>query len=284
LELDYVDFADWVRKENQKEGRHRNYWSKKLSGNLKRLNLPILKERELVQGAAVSQMIAFLDKDVHEKIKLFSREADVTDFMFFLSIFYIVLHKITGDQDIIVGTDAIGRNSKALEGIVGTFVNILPLRADIDRESNYSAFLRRVKECVLEAFEHQEYPYDQIVSMVGPEIKQLFDVHFSFANTFDSNEELKELEFKSLVFEEGPVSEYEHTDLIASRRPEYDIEVVVGEKEGRFQLWFLYNNSLYDAETIRILMDTYIGILKTVMGNKKIDIDKIDAERAMSIQ
>lgn len=144
-------------------------------------------------------------------------------------------------------------------------------------------FLQEVKDCVLNAFEHQEYPYDRIIAMVDSDRKQLIDIHFSFANVFDSNQELNDLQFNTIDIADGLVAEYEPTNLIESRKAEYDIEIVACEKEGKFQLLFLYNNSLYDADTIRIFTDTYKCILKTVIGNGKIEIDQIDIEPAMTL-
>jgi hypothetical protein len=119
--------------------------------------------------------------------------------------------------------------------------------------------------------------------MVDSDRKQLVDIHFSFANVFDSNRELNDLQFNTIDIADGLVAEYEPTNLIESRIAEYDIEIVACEKEGKFQLLFLYNNSLYDAGTIRIFTDTYKSILKTVIGNGEIEIDQIDIEPAMTL-
>ncbi|WEA01639.1 amino acid adenylation domain-containing protein [Mucilaginibacter sp. SJ] len=283
LQLEYVDFAAWVRNGIVNEEKHRNYWSERLTGNLKNLNLPVLRDREAVQNSTVSEVMFWIENDVYKSIKSISTDADVTYFMFFLSVLYVTLNKITGDHDIIIGTDSIGRNSKQLEEIVGTFVNVLPLRMDISGNDSYSIFLQEVKDCVLNAFEHQEYPYDRIIAMVDSDRKQLIDIHFSFANVFDSNQELNDLQFNTIDIADGLVAEYEPTNLIESRKAEYDIEIVACEKEGKFQLLFLYNNSLYDADTIRIFTDTYKCILKTVIGNGKIEIDQIDIEPAMTL-
>ena len=281
LELEYIDFAEWVRKETENQGVHRNYWSNKLYGNLKRLNLPILQERELVENNAVSKMIFSIGNDLYRKIKSFSREAEVTDFMFFLSVYYLMLNKITGDGDIIIGTDAMGRSSKDLQEIVGTFVNILPLRVDVNGSSKYSRFLNQVKECVLEAFDHQAYPYDQIVSLVSSEIKQLVDVHFSFDNTIDNGQELEDLHFKSVAIEEE--ADNRNTGVNNTQSAEYDLEVVVSENEEQFQVLFKYNSSLYDDDTIKIFIDIFINIISNVVNNPKIEIDKIDIESEVSV-
>ncbi|WP_234997933.1 non-ribosomal peptide synthetase [Mucilaginibacter sp. OK098] len=283
LELEYIDFAEWVRKETENQGRHKNYWSNKLYGNLKRLNLPILQERELVENNAVSKMIFSIGNDLYRKIKLFSREAEVTDFMFFLSVYYLMLNKITGDQDVIIGTDAIGRSSKDLQEIVGTFVNILPLRVDVNGSSKYSRFLNQVKECVLEAFDHQAYPYDQIVSLVSSEIKQLVDVHFSFDNTIDNGQELGDLQFKNVAIEEEEGADHRNTEINNTQSAEYDLEVVVSENEDQFQILFNYNSSLYDDDTIKIFIDIFINIISNVVNNPKIEIDKIGIESEVSM-
>jgi amino acid adenylation domain-containing protein len=270
-ELEYVDFAEWVRAGIENEAIHRNYWANKLSGNLRRMNLPVLQDRELVQKGAVCQLGLLVEKDLYKRVKLFLREADVSDFMFLLSICYIMLNKITGDQDIVIGTDGIGRNSKLPETMVGTFVNILPLRMEIEGESNYSRFLYGVKECVLEAIEHQEYPYDRIVALLKADDRRVVDVHFSFDNTFDSSAELEVLQFRSVDLGRD------------ARNSEYDISIEVREKQENFQILFLYNRVLYDEETIRIFVDIYRKILDAVIDNEKTLIDKIAVSTAMII-
>jgi amino acid adenylation domain-containing protein len=276
LKLEYIDFSEWVRNGIDQEV-NRAYWSKKLSGELLPLNLPVLQDRGLIQSNSYSGMTFLLQNDLHKKVKSFSAEAGVSDFIFFLSVYYIMLNKITGDRDIIIGSDVLGRSSKSLEEIVGTFINILPLRVTVNGEIDYSEFLERVKEVVLEAFEHQEYPFDKIVSMINSDDK-LVDVHFAFGNTVDSREELEELKFKSIQGNKNKLVEYESIKLVNRRESEYNLQIEVHQNAEFFQVLFIYNDSLYDEGIVRILVNAYKNILSTVINSRNIKIDEIDVE------
>jgi gramicidin S synthase 2/tyrocidine synthetase-3 len=269
LELEYVDFAAWVRNGTDDADVHRNYWSKKLADVGKRLNLPVVQNPEFVQKHSYSTMLLELDENVYGKVKSFSNENGVSEFMFFLSVFYIMLHKITGDHDIIVGSDVQGRNGTHLEGVVGTFVNILPLRMIINEKHSYVEFLRELKECVLEAYEHQDYPYDRMLSLVDSDMKKLVDVHFAFANTIESTNELEELQFQGIHLNQHQTSEYE-------------FQVEVHAYKNRVLLAFIYDRALYDEDTLNVFVALTRDIVNTVLHNKAIAVNKIDAEAVLS--
>ncbi|ELR72266.1 Long-chain-fatty-acid--CoA ligase [Fulvivirga imtechensis AK7] len=268
LEYEYKDFAVWVREQTDGRQVHKDFWTRKLSGNLNRLNLPILQERENVQESIWNTTVFQLENDQYNKVKIFIEKAGVSDFMFFLAVYYIMLHKVTGDEDIIVGSDAQGRSSKDLQEIVGTFINILPLRMQIDSNQDFIEFLKAVKECVLEALEHQDYPYDQMVSMLSTDTNQLVDVHFAFSNALDSDSELESLQFKSVNLLERTTGEYE-----------FQVEVFE-EQNNQFHVSFIYNTALYNEDTVGIFKDSYKSIVSAVLENRSIEIEKIDIEPA----
>ena len=269
---EYTDFAVWVREEMAAQEAHKDYWAKKLSGELTRLNLPILQDRGTEQASVWDTTAFSVEGGQYQKAKAMAEAAGVSDFMFFLAVYYIVLHKVTGDEDIIIGSDAQGRFSKQLQEVVGTFTNILPLRMPVDNHQPFAEFLAGVKECVLEAVEHQDYPYDQMVSMIGVEDEPLVDVHFAFSNAINSTQELEDLQFRSV-------------NLLKRTTGEYELQVEVFEEENsRFQVSLIYDTALYDEYTTGVLVDAYRSVLSAVLENKQVEVDTITIEPAVSSQ
>ena len=268
---EYTDFAVWVREETNAQAIHEDFWTQKLSG-LARLNLPIVQDRESVLAPAWRAATFSVEEEAYRKVKAFTEEAGVSDFMFFLAVYYIVLYKVTGDQDVVVGSDAQGRFAKQLQEVVGTFTNILPLRVSIDDHQPFLAFLADVKECVLEAIEHQDYPYDQMVAMMSAEDEVLVDVHFAFSNAINSTQELADLQFRSV-------------ELLERTTGEYELQVeVFEEKDSRFHVSLIYNTALYDKYTMSVFKDTYQGVLRAVLENRQLKIDAIAIESAVGSQ
>ena len=262
VERDYTDFAVWVREKMDAQDIHKDFWVKKLSG-LTRLNLPIAQDRRNELASAWSATTFRVEEEQYHEVKAFTEEAEVSDFMFFLAVYYIVLHKVTGDEDIVVGSDAQGRFSKQLQEVVGTFTNILPLRMPVDTHQPFAEFLAEVKECVLAAVEHQDYPYDQMVSIISAENEPLVDVHFAFSNAVNSTQELEDLQFKSV-------------DLLKRTTGEYELQIeVFEEKDSRFHVSLIYNTALYDEYTMDVFEDMYQRILRAVLKNRRLEIDAI---------
>jgi non-ribosomal peptide synthetase component F len=206
-----------------------------------------------------------IEGDSYEKIKKMAISSGVSDFMFLLSVHYILLSKMTGETDIIIGTDAMGRGNLDLQDMVGTFVNVLPLRVEVVPEMMFIDFLMSVKECVLGAFDHQDFQYDQLISMLNEQQalqRNLFDVHFSFSNVLDKPAD--EADWKIVPFE---------LDTRASAH--YEITIEVKEKKEQFEMLFVFSEALYEEETIEALMTYYHQILDQVMASHDITIENI---------
>lgn len=271
LDLSYVDYAVWQKETAAIEEQQKQYWMNQLAGELPQLSLPVSQDREYVsiQSAATGSME--ISGTQYNQIKEFIATSKVTDYMFFLSVYYLLLAKISGDTDIIIGTDMIGRTQTELQDVVGTFINLLPLRLQLQPEESYTVFLEKVKNCVLGAFENQDYQYDQIISLLNQEERlegKLIHVHFAFANYFDQQTTQNELDI--VPFE---------TALKESTQFEFKIEA--REEGGKYYLSFIYSDELYTAEVISLLMEYYSNILNTVLHETQISIEEIELENVL---
>lgn len=270
LELRYVDYACWLNENKEKLHQQEVFWSEKLSGQLPRTDLPMSQERDSVDTKLVSYKALEIGDTVYESIKTLAANCKVSDFMLLISAYYILLHKMSGNSDLIVGTEVLGRNQSELKDIVGTFVNVLPLRVQAIPEKPYIDFLNEVKESVLEAFDNQDFQFDQMVSLVDEEDADhsrnpIFDFYFSLANTVDSGAELDELKFVAV-------------DIDKRVKGEYEFAINVVESNKKMTMSFIYSSELYDDDTVELLMHYYHNILTDILKNQMTSIEDINME------
>jgi acyl transferase domain-containing protein/acyl carrier protein/NRPS condensation-like uncharacterized protein len=192
LKLQYKDFAQWYQQRfNSKEIKKQEaYWLKVFAGDIPVLQLPTDHERPAVQSFAGD--ILFFDISVQETEALdkIAQGEGATLFMVVLAIYTILLSKISGQKDIVVGTAVAGRGHVDLQDIIGMFVNTVALRNQVQDEKNFKEFLNRVRDNTLMAFDNQDYQFEELVDAV---VKQrdmsrnpIFDAILVFQNLEDS--------------------------------------------------------------------------------------------------
>jgi tyrocidine synthetase-3 len=192
LRLHYKDYACWQNSSAQKEAIKKQavYWLNKLQGNLPVLNLPLDYPRPAVQSFEGSAISFKVDKEESQKLRQLAMEQDVTLFMVLLAAYNILLAKLQNSGDIAVGIPVAGRRHADLERIVGLFLNTLVLRNNPFPGKPFDDFLMELKENTLEAFENQEYQFEELVENL--EAKRdtsrnpLVDVMFNFLNLVDN--------------------------------------------------------------------------------------------------
>lgn len=167
LPIQYGDFALWQRQgQNLKE--HLQYWQHQLAA-LPVLELPQDVPRPLSQSFQGAKQTLHLPLALLSDLKTLSQEEGTTLFMTLLAGFNALLSAYSGQTDIVVGTDIANRHRPEMEGLIGFFVNQLVLRTDISGELTFRQLLRRVKDVTLEAYDHQDVPFEQLVATLNPE-------------------------------------------------------------------------------------------------------------------
>ncbi|MCP4149236.1 MAG: non-ribosomal peptide synthetase, partial [bacterium] len=195
LRLQYKDYVEW-----QNSGAHKQltkgqeeYWLNRYRGELPILELPTDNPRPAIQAFEGDEVRVLLTKQEALKIKKMARENKATLYMTILSIFTILLSKLTGQEDIIVGTPTAGRRHADLEKITGMFVNTLAMRNYPGREKKFKDYLAEVKENTMQAFENQEYQFEDLVEKLS--VKRdtgrnpIFDVMLNVLNQAESREQ-----------------------------------------------------------------------------------------------
>jgi amino acid adenylation domain-containing protein len=196
LPLQYADFAAWQRQRLQGEALQSQlaYWQNQLAGATTTIDLPLDQPAPHPPTYQAGIHYAWLPRDLSERLRALSRQEQVTPFMLLLAAFKTLLYRYSGSTDIVVGSAVANRNRAELEGLIGTFFNVLPLRVDLTGNPTFRALLDRVKQVTLGAYAHQELPLDKIVEVLHSdregERPPLFQIVF---NMMDGQPETIEL-------------------------------------------------------------------------------------------
>jgi amino acid adenylation domain-containing protein/non-ribosomal peptide synthase protein (TIGR01720 family) len=191
LPVQYADYAIWQRDylSGDRLQNKLNYWTAQLNG-VEPLALPVdlVRPAELsVRGATIRKTIS---KERYHQLVALSQQEGVTLFMTLLSVFKVLLYRYTGQLDICVGSPIAGRAQQEIQALLGFFVNTLALRTSMDEERPFRELLQQVKQTTLDAYEHQELPFEKIVEALGVQRDMsrtpVFQVLFTMMNSSDA--------------------------------------------------------------------------------------------------
>jgi len=173
LPVQYADYALWQRQRLQGERLHQHlaYWQKQLQG-ASSLDLPTDAPRMALQSQIGARYTFVLEADLAAKLVSFGHREGVTLFMTLLTAFQVLLYRISGQTDIVVGTDVANRTHAETEGLIGFFVNLLALRSKIQGTADFLSIVQQVRTIVLGAYAHQELPFELIVEHIQVERKE----------------------------------------------------------------------------------------------------------------
>ncbi len=188
LPIQYADYAVWQREwlQGGVEEKQIGYWRQRLSGELPLLAMPTDRPRPVQQTFSGAQERRTMTRSLADKLETLSRESGATMFMTLLAGFAVLLSRLSGQEDILIGTPMAGRNRVETEDLIGFFVNTLVLRIDLTGDPTFRELLGRVRERSLEAYAHQDLPFERLVEELQPERdlahSPLFQVMFAFEN------------------------------------------------------------------------------------------------------
>ncbi|MGP4002412.1 non-ribosomal peptide synthetase/type I polyketide synthase [Streptomyces sp. 8N706] len=250
----YLDFLNWQNQflAGPEAQRMLDYWRSRLPAEVPVLNLPTDKARPLVQTHNGASEFFVLDAELSARVHALAREHNVTVFMVLLSAYYLLLHRYSGQDDIIVGSPVTGRTQKEFASVYGYFVNPLPLHADLAGGPSVAELLGQVRGVVLGGLDHQEYPFVRLVEELGlqhdPSRSAVFQAMFILLVHKVATEKYGyRLEYIELPEEEG----------------QFDLTLSAYEDEAdqRFHCVFKYNTDLFLPETVRRLASHYVNLL-----------------------
>ncbi|MGD2087188.1 MAG: condensation domain-containing protein [Candidatus Aminicenantes bacterium] len=270
LRVQYKDFSVWQDSEKRKKAlQHQEaYWLKQFSGGVPVLNLPadfLSPDSQSFEGRTESFI---LGKQFTQSLRKLVSHEETTLYMVLISIFNVFLSKLSGQQDIVVGTAVAGRRHSDLEKIIGMFVNTLPMRHYPADEKTFTAFLKEVKKQTLEAFENQEFQFEDLVDQVAKDRNTNRNPIFNVMFSLQSQEEISQDEPEADMNEKNPIT-YEN------KSAKFDLTFVALEKKDSISCSFEYSTKLFKEETIQRYIRNFNEIIAEVIENKNIQLKNI---------
>ncbi|WP_432403712.1 amino acid adenylation domain-containing protein [Wukongibacter sp. M2B1] len=267
LKLQYKDYVIWQQQNNiDSMKRQETYWLDRLKGELPVLNVPTDFERPSIRSFEGDSISFKLSGETYDNLKGLAKKYDATLYMVLLTAYKILLHKYTGQEDIIVGTPIAGRHHSDLQNIVGMFVNTLVMRNYPTDIKTCEEFLIEVKENALNAYENQDYQFDELVDKLDlnrdTSRNPLVETMFILQNIDTIDVEIDGLKITS----------YGHQNPTSK----FDIGLIATELENGMGFKIEYSTSLFRKDTIERLGQHYLNILEEIPLNIQRAIKEID--------
>ena len=268
LPIQYADYAHWQREWLQGEALESqlDYWKRTLGGALPVLELPTDRARPVEPTLGGEKLFRKLPGELYEALGALSRREGVTLYMTLLAAFQTLLYRYTGQNDLIVGTAIAGRNRTEVEGLIGVFINMLVLRTDLSGNPTFRELMGRVREVTLEAYAHQEIPFEKVVEELQPARaltqSPLFQVAFGLQHAPVQTFTLPGLKMSPLAF-----------DADISR---YDLTLWMFEGEGELTASWTYSTDLFEAETVARMQRQFETLLCGVVENPEARVGALE--------
>ena len=274
LPVQYVDFARWQREWLQGEVLQSQvaYWKERLS-NIPTLQLLTDRQRPAVQSYRGARKSIVLANRLCQALNVFSQSERASLFMTLLAAFNVLLCRYSGQNDIVIGTPIAGRNRSEVEGLIGFFVNALVLRTDLAGDPTFRELLGRVRDGALDAYAHQDLPFEKLVEEMAPERNPghapLTQVMFAYQNFPDSPIEMSGCSVQPLDLDTGSAK--------------FDLTLQVSKNSYGMRCVLAYGTDLFDSETIARMLGHFRTLLEAVVADPNRRISELpildEAER-----
>jgi amino acid adenylation domain-containing protein len=259
LPIQYADYAMWQRDEPRRTELEAElaYWRRQLAGDLPALQLPTDFARPPVQTYRGGREALDLSPELSAALRALSQQEEVTLFMSLLAAFGLLLQRLSGQEEVILGSPIAGRNREELEGLIGFFVNSLVLRLDLAGSPSFRELIHRVQDVAVGAFAHQNVPFEMLLEALRPERDlsrtPFFQVFFNM------------LRFADMPFELPGVT----AEVLVRPEPgsKFDLTLYVGESEDRIHFSLVYNADLFTSARMAELLAQLKQLLVQAVAN-----------------
>ncbi len=258
LPIQYADFAVWQRRRLTGEGLDGQlaYWRERLAGAPAGLDLPTDRPRPASPSHRGARLLVDLGGELASGLARLARLHEASSFMVLLAGFQALLGRLSGQDDLTVGSPIANRTHRELEGLIGFFVNTLVLRADLSGDPSFGAHLARVRQTALDAYAHQDLPFERLVTELRPERQlgatPLFQVLCALQNAPVGRMELPGLAIAPLE--------------LAAATARFELELNAQEADGSLVAAIAYRAELFDAATVRRLAGHLAALLAAAVA------------------
>ncbi|WP_329425085.1 amino acid adenylation domain-containing protein [Streptosporangium sp. NBC_01495] len=248
----YGDYALWQRGRDHR--REIDHWRDRLAG-LPAIELPTDRPRPAEQRHEGAALDVRVDADLARRLAELGAAAGATPYMTLLAAFQVLLARYSGQTDFAVGSPVAGRGLPELDGVVGMFVNTLVLRADLADDPSFTTFLARTREAALDAYAHQELPFDQLVN----ELNVVRDV---------SRSPLAQVTFALQNFKAGEEDGRVSYLTLPARTTRFDLGLYLFESpDGGLVGHLAHSTALFDPETVELLAARFETLLRSIVAD-----------------
>jgi len=266
LKLQYKDFSEWQNRVIRSGvlKAQESYWMEQFKDGIPTLDVPLDFPRPRKMNFEGRQTGFYIPPGTMEQLLFLAGTEKVTPYILFFTLFNVLMFKLSGQEDIVVGTDTAGRRHADLDNIFGMFVNTMAIRTFPKPGTSFLQFLAETKDRVLAAFDNQDWQFDDLVDRLlekrDPGRNPIFDVMYSYYD-IDKNEEIPGLEIKPITLE--------HTDA------HFDLILIV-QAGNPFIFTFEYNIHLFKPQTIDAFIRYYLRSIDSVLENPAQTLAEID--------
>ncbi|HEX7721554.1 MAG TPA: amino acid adenylation domain-containing protein [Pyrinomonadaceae bacterium] len=262
LPIQYPDYAFWQREwfEGDLHESQLAYWKKQFATMPPALELPADHQRPNVQAYRAfrgAQQTIVLPAALARRLRVLCQKENVTLFMLLMAAYQILLHRYTGEEDIVVGTPIAGRQMAETEELIGLFINTLAIRGNVSSDATVRDFLNHMKQVALGAYAHQDLAFEQLVKELQPERtlahNPLFQVMFVL-----QSEEILPLQLSGLT------AQHFRVDHVMAN---FDLTLDIVERNDELVCLFESNADLFEAETIGRMMTHFQNLLEGMADN-----------------
>lgn len=253
LSASYSDYSAWQYASLTDERRARDiaFWRDHLKGASLLTNLPFDRPRPARPTTHGARHSFSLPNNIVDQIRHFARDHGTTPFVVFFAAFFCVLHRYSGDDDLVIGTVFAGRPAARYENVIGFFVNTLPIHVDLSGNPTFQSVVQQLNTHILRAQDHAELPFDQILRNGIDALER------SGINTLAVSFVFQNDGFRTLTLD-GTTSTI---DEIHNGGAKFDVEVQLIEDDAGIRGWFEYASDLFEPATIAQLADHFVTVL-----------------------
>ncbi|WP_336779436.1 amino acid adenylation domain-containing protein [Paenibacillus illinoisensis] len=265
--IQYSDYSLWFNEQMNDIDLEKQlvYWRRQLDGAELLTSIPLDYSRPVISKYTGGYIDLTIPSDVAQNVKELSRKMHTTPFIVLLSAFQYLLYRYSGKSDVITGTPISGRTHSDLENVIGFFVNSLAIRTKINGSNNFLELIAYVKSIVLDAYDHQDIPFEKVVEDLKIDrnlsYSPIFQVMFQYNATSKQKVSLKGLDSEPFIVEKGTT--------------QFDLSLYLTEESESITGWLEYSTELFKSDTAERFMKYFLHFLSELTANPEICIDDL---------
>lgn len=252
LKLQFLEYSAWQKREIFDIA----YWENHLKGAPEIINLPTDRPRPLELDASGGILNFRINKEISSGIFQLAKREHLTPFMVLLAAFYILLHRYSRQDDIVVGTPTANRPYEDFEDVVGFFANTIALRSTIDYQISFLEYLKRIRQVALEGFDRQNVPFEMVVNTLQPERSSAWNPIYQVMFALQNNQ---------IGWPESPKLKAKLLNHFAMENSRLDLFFEVWEENDQLVGQVEYNSHLYDVLSVRHMVSHYVTLLNGIV-------------------